>query len=51
MCLSNRTDAFHTNAEIEKCDNHKNGNGRDCEWISDSEYYSQNTLDQNVTVK
>lgn len=36
---------------ISTCENHTHGDGRECEWTCDSEYYSTNTLDQNVTVK
>jgi len=48
MSLSNTVRKEPT--EFATCDNHKTGNGRQCEWISDSEYYSTNTMDGNVTV-
>lgn len=35
---------------IATCVNHTEGNGRECEWGCDSEYYSKNTLTECVTV-
>lgn len=51
MSLSDRVDAYPTRSDTATCENHKTGNGRECEWISDSEYYSVDTLQQNVTVQ
>lgn len=36
--------------DIAACKNHDAGNGRECSYGVDSEYYSQNTVDQNVSV-
>ena len=54
MALSNVRD--FTPSIVSTCDRahggtgpHNNGNGRDCEYGVDSENYSTNTLEQNVT--
>ena len=47
MSMSNIVDGYPK--IIATCENHKDGNGRECEWGCDSEYYSQNTLKTNVT--
>lgn len=35
---------------ISTCESHTNGDGRECPYCVDSEYYSQNTLNGAVTV-
>ena len=53
MALSNVRD--YTPSIVSTCDRahggtrHNTGNGRDCEYGVDSENYSTNTLEQNVT--
>lgn len=49
MSVSNTVDAkMHV---INTCENHTEGNGRECSWGADSEYYGANTLAQNVTIR
>lgn len=48
MSMTNITDAKPK--IIATCENHTQGNGRQCEWGCDSEYYSQDTLRSHVTV-
>lgn len=42
----------HWDTVLNTCVNHPiaSGNGRDCEWYADSEFYANNTLKSNVTV-
>lgn len=46
MSLSNIRE-FSSNV-IAYCENHDKGDGRSCSYGVDSEYYSQNTIDQHV---
>jgi len=48
MSMSNVKTATPT--IINACDNHKTGNGIACEWRADSENYSTNTMEGNVTI-
>ena len=43
MALSNIVKASPTN--VNTCVQHKDGNGRDCSWVADSERYSVNTFE------
>ena len=49
MSMSSMTDHWET--VLNTCDNHKisQGNGRECEWYADSEFYAQDTVKTNVT--
>ena len=48
MSMSNQRD-FEPHI-ISTCENHDSGDGRDCSYGVDSEYYSQNTLNGAVTI-
>ena len=48
MSMSNIKTAEPTT--INTCQNHTQGDGRECAWYADSEYYDVNTLEGNVTV-
>lgn len=48
MSMSNKQD-FEPHI-ISTCETHANGDGRDCSYGVDSEYYSQNTLNSAVAV-
>ena len=51
MSMSSMSD--HWDTVLNTCTNHpiSSGNGRECEWYADSEFYAQDTVKSNVTTK
>lgn len=48
MALSAIVRSSPTN--LNTCERHKDGNGRECEWTSDSEKYDVNTFEAATTM-